>query len=586
MSQHPRHGGDIVANVLAAHGVPYVFTLCGGHISPLLVGAKDRGIGVIDTRDEKNAVFAADAVARMTGTVGVAAVTAGPGVTNAITALKNAQMAQTPMILFGGATATVLRGRGSLQDIDQLSLMRPATKWATRINTVTELKGTVEKALEVATRGIPGPVFLEVPVDLLYPEETVREWYLAESGVKGSDSLPMKALGMAMEAYIYKQFKVPPLRPNLPPPELTLPSRRPPAVEIDEVVAKLRQAKKPMLVVGNQTMVGQTREEAIALAESVRALGIPTFLAGSARGLLGRRDELQLRHKRSKAMKEADLCIIAGFPFDFRLKYGRGFGKHTEVVAANLSAQELRKNRRPEIALRMHPAEFLRTLARRGAAARNIEPWFESLRKREADRDAEIAAKSRPESELVDPVHFFLRLEEKMADDSILAVDGGDFVATGAYILRPRSPLSWLDPGVFGTLGVGGGFALGATLVRPESEVWLIYGDGSSAYSLNEFDTFARHGCAPIAVIGTDASWAQIARDQIVVLGDAVGTELVRNDYHKVAEGYGGVGLLLDDPAKIDEVLEQAKAHAREGKPVCINVHIAKSDFREGSISI
>ena len=165
-------------------------------------------------------------------------------------------------------------------------------------------------------------------------------------------------------------------------------------------------------------------------------------------------------------------------------------------------------------------------------------------------------------------------------------MDGGDFVATAAYIVRPRSPLSWLDPGVFGTLGVGGGFAVGAASVRPDAEVWLFYGDGSSAYSLAEFDTYVRHGMAPIAVIGTDASWQQIARDQIEILGELVGTELLRTNYHDVAEGYGGKGLLLTDPANIDAVLDEAKELASEGTPVCINVHLADSDFREGSISI
>ncbi len=208
------------------------------------------------------------------------------------------------------------------------------------------------------------------------------------------------------------------------------------------------------------------------------------------------------------------------------------------------------------------------------------------LRKREDARDDEIAAKSDPRGELVNPLRFFLRMEEKMADDAILVVDGGDFVATAAYILRPRAPLSWLDPGVFGTLGVGGGFAVGAALSRPGREVWLIYGDGSCAYSLAEIDTCVRHGLAPIAVIGTDASWAQIARDQVDILGDDVGTVLAKTEYHKVAEGYGGVGLLLTKPKKIDETLDEAKRIARSGKPVVVNVHIRKTDFRKGSISI
>ncbi len=577
-----RHGGDIVGDVLARQGVSHVFTLCGGHISPILVGAKKRGISIVDVRDEASAVFAADAVARMTGGCGVAAVTAGPGVTNAMTALKNAQMAQTPLILFGGATATLLKGRGALQDIDQLSLVRSAVKWATAISTVPALEPTLERAFEVATSGVPGPVFLEVPVDILYPESVVREWYIKESGVESAKGLGAKALGLYLKGHLYKQF-------HLPHVDMRIPEVKLPSVDEDAQVGKLaemiRRAERPALVIGNQTMVGCRDPE--SLARAVRAIGMPTWLGGSARGLLGRFAPMQFRHARGKALKEADLVIVAGFPFDFRLKYGRGFGKHTEVVSVNLNPPELRKNRRPELAVHMHPAALLERVA--GLVSGNEgrwSAWNEVCRAREEERDAEIASQARPGGELVDPIHFFLRMEEKLADDSVLVADGGDFVATAAYILRPRRPLSWLDPGVFGTLGVGGGFAVGAAALRRDAEVWIVWGDGSCAYSLAEFDTCVRHGLAPIAVVGTDASWAQIARDQVELLGDAVGTELVKTDYHRVTEGYGGVGLLLDDPAKIDETLERAKELSRQGKPVLVNVHIAKTDFRKGSISI
>ena len=351
------------------------------------------------------------------------------------------------------------------------------------------------------------------------------------------------------------------------------------------VADKLATAERPVLVVGSQALVN-VRDPG-RVADAVRRLGVPTFLGGMARGLLGRRDSIQLRHHRGKALKEADLVVVCGFPFDFRLGYGRSIGKRATLVAANLSATELRKNRRPEIAVQTHPGEFLVELAGTGGAdAGRLAPWVETLRGREAERDAEITAQAAAPGQLINPLSFFLRLEEKMADDAVLVVDGGDFVATASYVVRPRAPQSWLDPGVFGTLGVGGGFATGAALVRPGSEVWLIYGDGSSAYSLAEFDTYVRHGLAPIAVIGNDGSWAQIAREQVDILGDEVGTVLRRSDYHTVAEGYGGVGLLLDDPARTDEVLDRAKALAASGKPVCINVHLARSEFRKGSMSM
>ena len=579
------HGGSIVGEVLAAHGVACLYNLCGGHISPILQGAKMHGLKVVDVRDEVTAAFAADAASRLTGIPGVCAVTAGPGVTNTVTAVKNAQEAQQPMIVLGGATATVLRGRGSLQDIDQLSLMRTVTKWATRCNKVGDLEPTLKKAFRVATEGVPGPVFIEMAVDLLYPKELVAEWYAKESGVDKMKGPVGAVARLAVKGYLQHQFHMPkigiPARPTL---GSTLGSAV--DAQVSEVARALAGAARPVLVIGNQAMVNLAPEAADELAEAVGQLGIPTFLGGSSRGLLGRRSDVQFRHKRTAALKEADVVIVAGFPFDFRLGYGLKINKHATLISVNLDATALKKNRKPTIAVQAHPGHFLTVLADRVGGTQDLDGWFTTLRGREDARDAEIAASARTDGEGVDPVHLFLRIEEKLADKSVLIVDGGDFVATGSYIVRPRGPLCWLDPGVFGTLGVGGGFAVGASSVRPEHEIWIFYGDGSSAYSLAEFDTYVRNGYAPIAVIGTDGSWQQIARDQVKILGDPVGTELLKTDYHKVAEGYGGHGILLTDSDQIDAVLDQAKALSAQGIPVCINVHLASSDFREGSLSI
>jgi acetolactate synthase-like protein len=581
----PDHGGNIVGEVLARHGVQCVYTLCGGHISPILLGAQEHGLRIVDVRDERSAAFAADAASRMTGVPGVVAVTAGPGVTNTMTAIKNAQMAQQPVVVLGGATATILRGRGSLQDIDQMSLMAPVTKWCGRCTKVGELEPFLEKALRIAQEGVPGPVFLEIPVDLLYPRETVAEWYMKESGVDKMKGAVGKAAQLGMKAYLKRQFDM----PHIPIPErpsLDLPLGPSVEAQLRKVVDAVQDAEKPVLVIGNQAMVNLKPAEAEALATAVKALGLPTFLGGSSRGLLGRHSDIQFRHKRTAALKEADVVIVAGFPFDFRMGYGQKINKKANLVSINLDPVALKKNRKPTHAIQTHPGHFLMKLSRAVGTRRNLGPWFETLRAREDARDADIAGRATDQGPRVDPVLLFQRIEEKIDDNSVLIVDGGDFVATGAYIVRPRKPLSWLDPGVFGTLGVGGGFAVGAATVRDDAEVWLFYGDGSSAYSLAEFDTYVRLGLAPIAVIGTDASWQQIARDQIVILGSDVGTVLRRTDYHLVAEGYGGKGILLTDPSKIDEVLDEAKRLAAAGTPVCINVHLADSDFRKGSISI
>ncbi|HET7505574.1 MAG TPA: thiamine pyrophosphate-binding protein [Kofleriaceae bacterium] len=576
------HGGDIIAEVLARHGVTHLFTLCGGHISPILTGAQARGLRVVDVRDEANAVFAADAVARMTGGLGAAAVTAGPGVTNTITAVKNAQMAQSPVIVLGGATATLLKGRGSLQDIDQMSVMKPITKWATAVKTVPALGPVIERACQLAVEGVPGPVFVEVPVDLLYPEATVREWYAKEAGLGKAKGIGAKAVELYIRGHLYRQFRAPAM------PEVHLPSRLPQLFNdggIDRAADALRRAERPVIVVGSQALVGV--KDPGRLARALGMLGAPVFLGGMARGLLGRTHELQLRHNRGTALKQADVIVVCGFPFDFRLGYGRGLNRSATLIAANLSAHELRKNRKPDVAVEMHAGDFLVAVSERiGSAGDRWRGWLEELRGKEQARDAEIRGKAQAAGELVDPVHFFLRMEEAMADDAVLVVDGGDFVATASYIVRPRAPLSWLDPGAFGTLGVGGGFALGAGMVRPGKEVWLVWGDGSSAYTLAEFDSYVRHGVAPIAVIGNDASWMQIAREQVEVLGTTLGCDLRRTDYHKVAEGYGGVGLVVSEGSRVDGVLAEAKAIAKTGRPVCINVHLRKTNFRKGSISM
>ncbi len=587
-----RHGGDIIAERLAARGIKVLYTLCGGHISPILVGAESHGIRVVDVRDEKHAAFAADATARMTGLPGVVAITAGPGVTNTVTAVKNAQMAQSPVLVLGGATATVLRGRGSLQDIDQIALMAPVTKWATRVTTVKALGPTIDRAIEVAMEGVPGPVFVEIPVDLLYPKDVVKSWYIKEAGLDNPTTLPEKGLELAMRGYLKRQFGQPHIHVDLEIPRPSL-SQLPFFDDLKEQVAKaaqmLNKAKRPVLVIGSQALVNFTPAQADELAAAVEALGMPVFLGGTARGLLGRFSDIQFRHKRSAALKKADVVFVAGFPFDFRLGYGRSISSKAKLVSANLSAVDLKKNRRPTLGIEMHPGSFLiqvSKIANQDKASWN--GWFDEIRAREVARDAEIVEQSKiPNSEaLINPLDFFLQMEEQMADDAALVVDGGDWVATAAYVLRPRKPLAWLDPGVFGTLGVGGGFAVGASACVPDRECWIIWGDGSSGYSISEFDTYVRHGMAPIAVVGNDGSWAQIAREQVEVLGTALGTELLRTDYHKIAEGYGGVGLLLTDPKKIGKTIAEARKIAATGKPVLINIHIGGSDFRKGSISI
>ncbi len=577
------NGGKIIADVLKANGTEFLYTLCGGHISPIFVEAKKAGIRVIDVRDEANTVFAADATARLTGKPGVAAVTAGPGVTNTLTAIRNALMAQSPVILLGGATATVLRGRGALQDIDQQSLMRPNVKWTTVVTKVSDLASTIQRAFYEAQNGIPGPVFVECPIDLLYPEAMVRDWYGMNKDPK-KYSLAKKAEHYYLKYHLDRAFG----EKNKWGKIVSTKQPKAPAHSKgneNKVVEALNAAKKPLMIIGSQTMLQSQNSKEIAKA--IERLCVPVYLSGMARGLLGKEHELQARHNRKTALREADLIILSGVPCDFRMDYGRHIPRKTKLISVNRSHEELYKNRKPQIAVHGEPGDFLISLSNNAALDKTKRnEWLEHLRKSDETREVEITKKAEEKPEGINPVALFKELEKLLEDKTILVADGGDFVATASYILRPRSPLSWLDPGVFGTLGVGGGFATGAKLCRPDEEVWIIYGDGSSAYTLAEFDTFARHKIPVIAIVGNDASWAQIARDQVDFLGDSVATDLAFTDYHDVAKGYGGDGIKITDINQLPEAVNKAREANKQGKPFLINAILGKTDFRKGSISM
>ncbi len=577
------HGGNVIAGVLKHHGVENLFALCGGHISPILVGAKRAGIRVVDVRDEATAVFAADATARLTGTPGVAAVTAGPGVTNTITALKNAQMAQSPVVLLGGAAATVIKGRGSLQDIDQISLVKSICKIAVTINRNCDIVPVLEHAFQVARSDVPGPVFVECPIDLLYSESLVRRWYGAGSQGAGKGGIKSKLFQFYLERHVDRMFMCD--FDDMAPIPLEVAT---PEIKTGKVAAAARilaDAQRPVLIVGSQAMLQPAAVP--RLASAIERLQLPVYLTGMARGLMGPAHPLNLRHHRTEALKTADVVMLAGMPCDFRLNYGRSINSQARLIAANRSTSDLYLNRKPSVAIHGDPLEAVCQLAEtlKAAPERWLE-WMAALRERDRQREARIEAMAGTPGEGVNPIALLKSLDRFIDDRSILVADGGDFVATAAYTLRPRRPLSWLDPGPFGTLGVGAGFALGAKLSRPDAEVWLLYGDGAAGYSLQEFDTFVRHGVPVIAVVGNDAGWAQIARDQVKLLEDEVGTVLRPTAYHQVVQGYGGKGLLVASEAAIAPALEAARESARAGTPVLLNVHIGKTEFREGSLSM
>ena len=576
MSSDLQHIGLDIGSFFKQKNISSVFTLCGGHISPILVGCEKENIDIIQVRDEVSAVFAADAVSRLTDSVGVAIVTAGPGVTNTITAIKNAQMAQSPVLLIGGAAATLLKGRGSLQDIDQISLLKTYVKSAVSVKKTRDVVPTLANALNIAISGVPGPVFVELPIDLLYPEKDIRKEFMNQLPKTGY-------FGKIAHWYVNRHLndlfsskkssiKIKPVK------EFKLNQHK-----IDKAALAIVKAEKPVFLLGNQ--VTQNKEFLSMCLKSLDKLSAPVYTSGMARGCFGSSDKYFFRHNRKHALKNADVVVTLGIPLDFRLGYGFSINKDATLISINKSKEDLNKNRKPDIGMHADPSRIMHEIGKI-INPPSCQSWIEELTKLEENREKEIQQSSEIKTDFVNPVYLCKTIDKLIDEQSILVADGGDFVGTASYTIRPRNPLGWLDPGPFGTLGVGGGFAIGAKSSFPEKEVWVFYGDGASAYSLSEFDTLCRHKLPVIAIIGNDASWQQIAREQKQMLGSNIGTELAFNAYEKVAEGYGGKGYYVDNHESLYETLKQAKEDAKLGYPVLVNVKLSKSDFRKGSISV
>ena len=575
------NGGQIIARVLRQAGVTHLFTLCGGHISPIYVEAEKQGIRIIDVRDEASAVFGADASARLSGIPGIAAVTAGPGVTNAITALKNAQMAQSPLLLLGGATATLLRGRGALQDIDQMALVRPHVKYAARVTRLRDMAPAVRRALTVATAGVPGPVFLEMPIDLLYDETEVRKLYGQKTSA--AKNLRDKALNWYINRHLKRLFSGVSESQDLPSPSIgELPKTNQDTVR--QALKALQKAQKPVAVISSGALLSPSLAHEIA--QAVQTLGIPVYLSGMARGLLGKNHPTQFRHNRKQALRDADCILLLGVPCDFRLDYGMQLNRNAFKIAVNRNRIELRKNIRPNLAVQTDPGAWLRELGQQATGLSDWADWKTTLRERELTREKSIDETAAQAVQGINPVALFRAWEAALPDNSVLIADGGDFAATAAYTLRPRKPLGWLDPGAFGTLGVGGGFALGAALHYPNDYIWIVFGDGSAAYSIMEFDTFRKMGFKVCAVIGNNGAWEQIARDQIPMLGTDTATVLPKSDYHKIAEAFGAAGERTETIEEFQQAVANAIANMDAGIPYVINAIIGSTAFRQGSISM
>lgn len=541
-------GGHVVARALAEQGVTHLFTLCGGHIQNIYDGCLDHGIRVVDTRHEQSAAHAADAWARVTGVPGVAAVTAGPGVTDAVTAVANAQRAQVPMLLIGGAGPRGMADKGSLQDMDHVSLMRSITKWSVSVPDGARLAEYVQSAFRIATTGVPGPVFLEMPLDLLLMP--VRENMVTR----------------------YPNSRT-----------AARPAGDPDA--LDRVAALCREAERPMIICGSQ--LRWSRDEG-AVGRLVEALQAPVFLNGMARGALPREHSWVFTRCRKDALKQSDLILIFGTPLDFRLSYGANtaFNAKAKVVQIDLDGGEIGRNRSIDEGVVGDSGLVMDGLVARLAGLKpERAEWHAAMAAAEEKQLAKMRAELQSDMVPPNPLRVCAELDKFLKDDTIVIGDGGDFVATAAYTLNVRRPGLWMDPGPLGTLGVGPGYAMAAKLARPQSDVVLVYGDGSVGFNGFEFEAMVRQGIKVVAVVGNDACWTQIYRGQVQMFGEqrAVATKLDYTRYDKVVEALGGHGEYVEHPDQLAGAFERAFAAETAA---LVNVKISRSDFRKGAISV
>lgn len=494
-------------------------------------------------------------------------------------------------------------------------MLKSATKKCFSVDCVRDIAPALREAFRVSQIQRPGPVFVELPVDILYPYDIVAEQINSMSRNQKTQSdhtgknVPTVSLKTKLiRAYsnyrlnhifadAWKEREYDPLPVHV---------QHPKTAQVDAVSQMLRRAQRPLCIIGSQAMSGPRGAE--SLAEDVKRLGLPVYLNGSARGLLGADYPLQFRHSRKEAVREADCVLLLGAICDFRLGYGKIFKQPTKVIAINRCAKAAGLNAgifwRPNMLVESDVATFVSNLTSRllgddattrsqtATSRLNVDQrWIEKLHERDYEKDRAILSMADEKTaEYINPLRLLLKLRETYRDDdTVIVADGGDFVASASYIMIPDGPKRWLDPGPFGTLGCGAGFALAAKLTYPEKQVVAIMGDGAFGYAISELDTLVRHNIPVHWIIGNDACWTQIAREQVPMLGSSIGCELAYTDYDKVAEGFGALGIKIttDDDVDQRKALERARLKSiKLKKPVVVNALIGKTTFREGSISI
>jgi acetolactate synthase-1/2/3 large subunit len=519
------HGGRIVAKVLKSRGVEHLFTLSGGHLFSIYDGCKEEGIGILDVRHEQTAAFAAEGLAKATRGVGVAALTAGPGVTNGMSAIAGAQANNSPVCVLGGRAPEMRWGSGSLQEIDHVPFVAPLVKSAETVKEPGRIAAMTAAALDRALAAPSGPTFLDYPLDVVFAEA---------------------------------ETEVPPA------PERTSAE---PASGVEEAAALLAGAERPVIMAGTGLYWAHGEGELRALAEAV---GIPVFLNGLGRGCLPADHELAFSRARGMALSGADVALVAGVPMDFRLGFGASFGEDTQIVRLDVAPNLLGANRAPSVDLVGDLGATLAAIGEEVGAPGRTAAWLEQVRKVEQDKRAGERAELEDARSPLHPVRVYAELAQVLDRDAIVVGDGGDFVSYAGRFVDTYQPGCWMDPGPFGCLGAGPGQAIGAKLAHPDRQVCLLLGDGAFGFAGIEFDTMARHGLGIVGVMGNNGIWALEHHPMKFLYGYSVAAELrPETRYEETVQTLGCDGILVREPDELRPALERAFA---SGRPTLVNV--------------
>jgi acetolactate synthase-1/2/3 large subunit len=530
------HGGWLVAKILKREGVEVVFTLSGGHIAAIYDGCLREGIRVVDTRHEQAAVHAAEGWAKCTRTPGVAILTAGPGVTDGVTGVANAYLAGSPILVIGGAAPLSLWDRGALQEMNQIDLLRPITKWARTVHETSRLGEYTASAFRQMLNGKPGPTFLEMPMDVLNN--------LADTDTLFDPGEPA--------SYRYGGRTAPD-----------------PAM-VEKAAALVEKAQRPVIMAGTAVWWCDAAEPLRQLAERINA---PVFLNGAGRGCLPPTHPLFFSASRRKALEGADTILAIGTRMDFRLNHGQPplIPAEANVIWFDLAGEDVGVNRGAAVGL---VGDVGLSMGQLTEATRQLAEgdWLAYIRREERNALGRDGALMSSDDVPIHPMRLCREIRDFIDEDTTVVGDGGDIVSYGGRVINVYKPGYWLDPGPMGCLGTGTGFAMAAQLARPGKKVLILHGDGAFGLNGMEFESMVRQKLPAVSIIGNDGAWGQIKHPQKAILGHATAAELSPGiRYDKVVEALGGYGELVQRPEDIRPALERAFA---SGLPACINVLI------------